>query len=146
MEFVYAEQKTNTIISVCIIALYSLMFPIWMIYFLRKNRHTFVTDQTFAQQWNSLCLKIDFRNQSGMFLLAFNLIRRFMLIFIATQTNYPLIQIVSVLYIQTVFAVYALWVRPMNDSIGNSTLIFNELVITTLCIILFTFTEFVPYS
>jgi len=53
---------------------------------------------------------------------------------------------VSVLYIQTIFAVYVLWVRPMNDSIGNSTLIFNELVITTLCIILFTFTEFVPYS
>jgi len=81
-----------------------------------------------------------------MFLLAFNLIRRFLLIFVAIELSYPLIQLICVLYIQTVFTLYVLYVRPMNDSIGNSTLIFNELLITTLCIILFTFTEFVPYS
>jgi hypothetical protein len=48
------------------------------------------------------------------------------------------------MYIQTIFTVYILKVQPMDESISNYTLIFNELVITFLCINLFIFTDYVP--
>lgn len=50
------EQKVNYWISVTIIVLYSLLFPAWMIYFIRKHRQRVTNDQIFFKEWNTLFL------------------------------------------------------------------------------------------
>lgn len=39
---------------------------------------------------------------------------------------------------------FILTVRPMEDNVSNQTLVFNEVVISMLCINLFMFTDYVP--
>jgi hypothetical protein len=140
------EQKVNHGISVCILLFYSLLFPAWMFYFIRKHRHIVTTDQIFIKEWNTLFLKVDLRKYHALFLLAFNIVKRFLLLFVAVYFRFPLLQLISVLYIQTVFALYVMMIWPMEDMVDNQTLIFNELILTSICVILFSFTQYVPDS
>jgi hypothetical protein len=67
-------------------------------------------------------------------------------LFVAVYFRFPLLQLISVLYIQTVFALYVMMIWPMEDMVDNQTLIFNELILTSICVILFSFTQYVPDS
>ena len=140
------EQKVNYGISVTIIMFYSLLFPAWIIYFIRKHRQIVTTDQIFIKEWNTLFLKVDLRKYHALFLLAYNLIRRFLLMYVAVSIKFPLLQLISFLYIQTTFALYVMVVWPMEDTVDNQSLIFNELILTAICVILFSFTQYVPDS
>ena len=85
------EQKVNYGISVTMIMLYSLLFPAWIIYFIRKHRQIVTTDHIFIKEWNTLFLKVDLRKYHALFLLAYNLIRRFLLMYVAVNIKFPLL-------------------------------------------------------
>lgn len=82
-------------------------------------------------------LNNDLKNYNGLFLLAFRIIQRLAMLIVAVYFKFPLLQLVSFLYIQTVFTLYVLLVMPMEDTVDNQTLVFNELVLTTICVLLF---------
>jgi hypothetical protein len=78
-------------ISITLLFFYSLAFPIWMIVFLRRNRNYIAPGQVFTAKFNTLFLRVDYRNDLGLLLLAFSLIRRLLFAFVAVQISFNVI-------------------------------------------------------
>ena len=77
-------------ISVLLLLFYSIGYPLWMVFFIRKNWYK-THEPSFRARFNSLYLKIDVRKYYGLFLLATTLLRRFLFAFTAVAINFNII-------------------------------------------------------
>jgi ABC-type multidrug transport system fused ATPase/permease subunit len=78
--------------------------------------------------------------------VAFYLIKKFLLIFVAVNIEDNILQICIALYISEIYTIYILFVKPMDRRSRNLNEQFNEITIILLLIILSLLTDFVPAS
>ena len=72
------ETMINSIACLSFIP-YLVGFPIWIIWFLRKNRLA-LSDKDFQKRYNSLYLNVDYFNKAGLVFTAVLLTRKFVMV------------------------------------------------------------------